>query len=187
MISENPYQDFVAIHEQMREIASNLSGKEKYCVSIGTTWIVNETVMRLLETDTEAAALINKAEREGLDRVESASLTLIFAVAARRAVVDYARRKRASKRPTSRNRIDLDEGGIALADRDRDALIEIDAAVDALDALPKAQREVVLLRFFAGLTVEETAEVLGVSITTIKECWTKAAATLRSKLKDYQS
>jgi RNA polymerase sigma-70 factor, ECF subfamily len=98
----------------------------------------------------------------------------------RRILVDHARRRRAAKRGAIR--VALDDAHAAVVDREVD-LVRLDDALSELSALDPRQGRVVELRYFGGLTVEEAAEVLGVSVATVKRDWTLARAWLFDRLR----
>ena len=95
----------------------------------------------------------------------------------RRILIDHARRRGRAKRGSAATHITLVEGLAASEPRDIDA-IALDDALVALEKLDPQQAQMVELRFFGGLTVEETAEVLGISEGTVKREWRVAKAWL---------
>ena len=108
-----------------------------------------------------------------------------FAVASqlmRRILVDYARRRLRSKRGGKQTKLPLD--GVLVISQDRcDEVLAVDEALERLAALDPRQSRVVELRFFGGLSMEETAKVLGVSSKTVKRQWSTAKAWLYGELK----
>jgi RNA polymerase sigma factor (TIGR02999 family) len=100
----------------------------------------------------------------------------------RRILVDHARSHRAVKRSGRLERVELDHGLIAVDERSNE-LLELDAALDRLALLDERQARIVELRFFAGLTVEETANVVGISEKTVKRDWALARAWLENELR----
>jgi RNA polymerase sigma factor (TIGR02999 family) len=100
----------------------------------------------------------------------------------RRILIDHARSRDAAKRSGNRERIALDEGLIAV-DAQAGELLALDAALDRLAALNARHAQVVELRFFGGLTVEETAKVAGISEKTVKRDWALARAWLENELR----
>jgi RNA polymerase sigma factor (TIGR02999 family) len=108
-----------------------------------------------------------------------------FAVAAqlmRRILVDYARSHRASKRGGNYRKLSLIEGAILVEDRNPD-LTELDEMLDRFATIDPQQGRVVELRIFGGLTVEETAEVMGISSRTVKREWRMARAWRHQQIK----
>ncbi|HUG95145.1 MAG TPA: ECF-type sigma factor [Pleomorphomonadaceae bacterium] len=98
----------------------------------------------------------------------------------RRILVDHARRRRAAKRDAIH--VAFDEAAQPVAEHEVD-LVQLDEALSALSALDARQGRVVELRYFGGLTLEEAAEVLGVSTATVKRDWTVARAWLFDRLR----
>ncbi len=99
----------------------------------------------------------------------------------RRVLIDHARTKNAAKRGGDRQRITL-TGLSAGEDESPIDLLELDAALEALDKLNPRHRRIIELRFFGGLTHEQTATVLGVSEQTVRLDWSMARAWLRQRL-----
>jgi RNA polymerase sigma factor (TIGR02999 family) len=97
--------------------------------------------------------------------------------AMRSVVVDYARRRQAKKRGGEARRIDLDEGVLRI-EQDASEILAVHEALGRLATLDERLSDLVELRFFGGLSVEEIAEVLGVSDRTVKRDWTKARTLL---------
>jgi RNA polymerase sigma factor (TIGR02999 family) len=105
----------------------------------------------------------------------------------RRILVDYARRRQALKRRRlSGNIIDAD-GGALLSDRQSQELLALELALDRLGEMSPRQRQVVELRYFGGLSPEETAEVLNVSPITVKRDWLAAKAWLKGQIRRQSS
>ena len=103
----------------------------------------------------------------------------------RRILVDYARRRQALKRRTvSRNGADADCGA-ALSDQQSQELLDLELALDRLGQMSPRQQRVVELRYFGGLSEQETAEILNVSPITVKRDWLAAKAWLRGQLRQH--
>ena len=107
----------------------------------------------------------------------------VGAQAMRRVLVNHAKSKKRLKRGGKGKRVPLDEPLAISAERDDDVLA-LDEALEKLAALDPRQAKLVELRFFGGLSVEETAEVLGVSKRTVEREWTSCRAWLRRELSD---
>lgn len=105
----------------------------------------------------------------------------VAAIAMRRILVDHARARRKLKRGGGAQRVSLDEALMVSEELDID-LIALDEALKELETLNPRHSKVVELRFFGGLTIEETAEVLKVSPSTVKEDWKMARAWLHHEL-----
>src|ERR1051325_8975783 len=104
-----------------------------------------------------------------------------FAAAAeamRRILIDNARRKRALRHGGGQQRVDFEQAELVSAIADDDQLLAVSEALDKLAAQRKVEAELVKLRYFVGMTLEEAAEVLGISVRTAKYYWTHARAWL---------
>ena len=158
------------IYEELRARAAGYLRRERPGHTLQTTALVHEAYLRLV--DARDVRWQNRAH--------------FFAIAAtvmRRILVDHARKRSASKRGGSGIRLTLDEDLAAAANGPEGVdLIAVDESLDRLAALDPQQARVVELRFFSGLSVEETAEALGVSPRTVKRDWTVAKAWLHRQL-----
>jgi RNA polymerase sigma factor (TIGR02999 family) len=108
-----------------------------------------------------------------------------FAAAAeamRRILIDKARRKRALRHGRDQQRVDIEDVDVA-APGDEDELLAVNEALDKLAAQNKIEAELVKLRYFVGMTLEEAAEVLGISARTADNYWGHARAWLYSEIK----
>lgn len=108
-----------------------------------------------------------------------------FAVAAeamRRILIDSARRKRSQRRGGGQERLDVQEIDLA-AEMPDDELLALNEALEKFAALDPSKAELVKLRFFVGLTLEETAEILGTSLATAKRHWAFARAWLYAEMR----
>lgn len=156
-----------SIDGELRRIARTCLEKEHFeCTQ--TTSLVNEAYVRLIDGK----------------RVQWHDRAHFFAVSAqimRRILVDHARARQSSKRGAGFQKLPLDEALAICAEQDLDLVALHDALTD-LAAMDQRKSQVVELRFFAGLTVEETAEVLNVSRETVLRDWRLAKAWLLSEL-----
>ena len=100
----------------------------------------------------------------------------------RRILIDNARRKRALRHGGGQQRVDLDQAELAAGNPDEE-LLAVDEALDKLAACDKVEADIVKLRYFVGLTREEVAEVLGISVRTADNYWVHARAWLFHELK----
>ena len=156
------------VYDELRARAAALLTRERPDHTLQPTALVHEAFLRL----------VDQTRVDGQDRVR------FFAVASRamrRVLIDHARKHRAAKRGGNLARITLDEAVAVSAQSDVDTL-DLEAALTRLTSLNERQGCVVELRFFAGLTVEEVAEVLGVSPKTIELDWRMARAWLHREL-----
>jgi RNA polymerase sigma factor (TIGR02999 family) len=100
----------------------------------------------------------------------------------RRILIDNARRRRALRHGGGQQRVDLEQAELAAAGED-DQLLAVHEALDKLAAHNKVEAELVKLRYFVGMTLEESAEVLGISARTADNYWAHARAWLFRELK----
>ncbi|MBN1831643.1 MAG: sigma-70 family RNA polymerase sigma factor [Deltaproteobacteria bacterium] len=157
------------VYEELRRLAHSYMRGERKGHTLQTTALVNEAYLRLLD-----CSRVNWQNR--------AHFLAISAQLMRRILVDYARSQRSLKRGRAAKRISLEEFQIASPGPDPD-LIEIDEALQSLVLVDPRKCQVVELRFFGGLTAEETAEVLGVSPDTVMRDWKVARAWLAREMK----
>lgn len=158
------------VYEELRQQAARYLRKERPGHSLQATALINEAFLRLID----------------VKNVEWQSRAHFFAIAAnlmRRILVDHARRRDAEKRGGTQMRLTLDDT-IAIAREPDVDLLAIDEALNRLAAIDEQQARVVELRFFSGLSVEETAAALGVSPKTVKRDWSVARAWLRREIGD---
>lgn len=156
------------VYDELRRLAGRYLRRERSDHTLQSTALVHEAYLRLV--DQRNVRWQNRAQFFGL------AAELI-----RRILVDHARARQAAKRGGAVYKLTLDEALDASAPRDLD-LVRLDDAMKALAELDSQQARVVELRFFAGLTIEETAEVLGISPATVKRDWLVAKAWLRREL-----
>ena len=156
------------VYGELRHQAARYLRRERLSHTLQTTALINEAYLRLIDAKD----------------VQWQSRAHFFAIAAnlmRRILVDHARRHDAEKRGGSQIRLTLDEGLAVAKETDVD-LLAVDEALDRLATIDPQQARVVELRFFSGLSVEETAAVLGVSPKTVKRDWSVARAWLRREI-----
>lgn len=157
------------IYDELRKLAAQKLGQEKPGQTLQATALVHEAYLRLVDVETPQ---------------QWQSRRHFFAAAAeamRRILVERARRKNSVKHGGQRGRIDLDE---ALAwDEPRHDVLELSEVLDQLAARDPRAAELVKLRFFAGLTGEQAAKVLGMSPRNADFLWSYARAWLYEKLK----
>ena len=152
------------VYGELRRLAGRYLRKERSDHTLQPTALVHEAYIRLI--DQHNVRWQNRAH--------------FFGVAAqmiRRILVDHARGRHAAKRGAMAPKLSLDEA-IALPDRKEFDLVALDDALNGLAKIDPQQARIVELRFFTGLTVEETAEVLGISPATVKRDWVTAKAWL---------
>ena len=158
------------VYEELRRQAARYLRRERPGHTLQTTALIHEAYIRLI--DQKNVRWQNRAH--------------FYAIAAqlmRRILVDHARSRQAAKRGGSDIKLPLEEAMIASKGREVD-LVALDEALERLAAIDPQQCRVVELRFFSGMSVEETAEVLGVSPRTVKRDWNVAKAWLRREISE---
>ena len=157
------------VHTELRRLARRQMGRERPDHTLQTTALVNEAYLRLID----------------LSRVQWQDRAHFFAMAARlmrRILVDYARSHRSQKRGGAQEKVVLDEALAVSTAPDAD-LVALDDALQRLTAVDARKGQVVEMRFFGGLSVEETAAVLDVSVETVMRDWKFAKSWLLRELK----
>jgi RNA polymerase sigma-70 factor, ECF subfamily len=161
-------QIIALVYPELRKIASQYMRKERREHTLQPTALVHEAYLRLA------------GQREQPWK----SRTHFFAVASqvmRQVLVDHARKHHTAKRGGGAIRVDFDST-LALDDGNATAILDVDKALDRLAQWDARQAEVVVLRFFGGLTEEEIAQTLNVSERTVKRDWRMARAWLKGIL-----
>ena len=135
----------------------------------------------------QPTALVHEAWRRlvGQDNPKYGDRAYFFSAAAeamRRILIENARRKRALRHGDGQQRVDLEQAELASANPD-DQMLAVDEALDKLAAYDKIEAEVVKLRYFLGMSREETAAVLGFSVRTADNYWAHAQVWLFRELK----
>jgi RNA polymerase sigma factor (TIGR02999 family) len=156
------------IYAELRRLASSYLRRERPDHTLQATALVHEAFMKLV--DQRAVRWQNRAHFFG-----------IAAQAMRRILVDHARAHSAEKRGSGERAVSLDEA-VTLVGAPSVDLLALDEALTRLTTLDPEQSRVVELRFFGGLTIEETAEVMDVSPATVGREWTLAKAWLYAEL-----
>jgi RNA polymerase sigma factor (TIGR02999 family) len=152
------------VYDELRRLAHHHLQGERAGHTLQSTALVHEAYLRL--ADQEPLRLDNRAH--------------FFAVAShlmRQILVDYARKHHAAKRGANNLTLTLDEA-VALPKKRNLRLVALDDALNGLAELDARQSQIVELRFFGGLSIDETSEVLGVSPATVKREWSTARAWL---------
>ena len=156
------------VYDELRRLAGRYMRRERFDHTLQPTALVHEAYLRLI----------------GRRNVQWQNRSHFFGVAAqmmRRILVDHARTKKAEKRGGNEPKIPLNES-FAFTDEKSADLLALDEALTRLSQRDPRQAKVVELRFFAGMSEEETAEVLDVSTRTVKRDWTSARAWLYKEI-----
>jgi RNA polymerase sigma factor (TIGR02999 family) len=156
------------VEAELRRLARGYMGRERRGHTLQATALVNEAFVRL--TDARSIGWQDRAHFLG-----------IAARLMRRVLVDHARARGYRKRGGGVQRVTLNEGLVASSEPALD-VIALDRALEALAAVDGRKSQVIELRFFGGLSVEETAEVLHVSPDTVKRDWRLAKLWLLREL-----
>jgi RNA polymerase sigma factor (TIGR02999 family) len=157
------------VHAELRRLARRQMNGERHGHTLQTTALVNEAYMRLID----------------LQRVRWQDRAHFFAMSARvmrRILVDHARARLYQKRGGGAVRVPLDDGIVSAQQRGAD-LVALDDALHALARVDARKAQVIELRFFGGLSVDETAETLHVSAETVMRDWRLAKVWLLRELR----
>jgi RNA polymerase sigma factor (TIGR02999 family) len=160
---------FPVVYQQLRDLAHQKMAREPAGLTLQTTALVHEVYLRL----SQDGSVTWENPRQFFGAA---------AEAMRRILVERARRHHARKRGGGRQRLDLDFVDLAAEPGEPEAMIALDEALGELRAFDPALGEVVMLRYFTGLSVEETAAALGSSPRTVKRDWAVARAWLSRRL-----
>lgn len=156
------------VHRELHRLAHRYMSQERPDHTLQTTALVNEAYLRLVDSS----------------RVRWQNRAHFFAICAqlmRRILVDYARSRRYLKRGGDAQRVSLDEALVVSQERGAD-LVALDDAINALAQVDPRKGRVVELRYFGGLSVEETADVLKISPDTVLRDWRLAKVWLLREL-----
>jgi RNA polymerase sigma factor (TIGR02999 family) len=156
------------VYEELRRLAKYYMRRERQGHTLQTSALVNEAYTRLLDYK----------KMRWQDRAH------FFAVAAqamRRILVEHARSHARQKRGGGAIKVSLDEVAM-MADNQAAEMMALDAALTSLAAFDPRKSQIVELRYFGGLSIEETAEVLGISVVTVKRDWSTAKLWLHREI-----
>jgi RNA polymerase sigma factor (TIGR02999 family) len=157
------------MYGQLRQAAARQLARERPEHTLYPTALVHEAYLKL-------------AEASGLTVQDRGHFVAVAARAMRQVLVDHARQRHAVKRGGGLVRTTLDDKDVAAPGALDDDLVALDAALERLGAVDDRARTIVEHRFFAGLTEEQTAELLGLSVRTVRREWVKARAWLHASL-----
>jgi len=157
------------VYSELRRLARNYLRRERQDHTLQPTALVNEAYLKLI--DQKNARWQNRAQFYG-----------VAAQLMRRILVDHARQHQAAKRGgPHQERLSITSAG-QLADKPEVDLLALHEALEELKIFDSQQERIVELKFFGGLSIDETAEVLGISHATVERDWKMARAWLRRKL-----
>jgi RNA polymerase sigma factor (TIGR02999 family) len=156
------------IYQELHRLAAACMRRERPEHTLQPTALVNEAYMRLV----------------GQRDVRWQNRSHFYGIAAqvmRRVLLDYARKRQSGKRGGRQKKVEFDEN-MCGSDQQLEAALAVDECLQRLERLDPQQGRVVELRFFAGLNVEETAQILGISTATVKREWQFAKAWLQREM-----
>lgn len=156
------------VYEELRKQAARYLRRERPGHTLQTTALIHEAYMKLV--DQKNVHWQNRAHFFG-----------IAAQLMRRILVDHARTKKRAKRGGSNIRVSFNDANVPAPSQNFD-IVAVDEALARLSEIDEQQSRIVELRFFSGLTVEETAEVLAISPATVKRDWSMAKAWLHREI-----
>ena len=162
------------VYEELRKLAAARLTREKPGQTLQATALVHDAYIRLVD--------VQKAQHWN-------SCWHFFAAAAeamRRILIEQARKKHRQRHGGQFNRVELDEAQLS-TNLPPDELLMLNDAIDALAAHDRVAAELVKVRYFAGLSMEQAAEAMGISRSTVYEHWTYARAWLLASLRDAQA
>jgi len=153
------------VYNELRRLAHSYLTRERSDHTLQTTALVHEAYLKL-------------TEQRSVNWENRAQFFAISAQVMRRILLDNARRHTAAKRGSGGQKVQLTDVENLLIEAANESLIALDLALQKLETIDPGQSKIVELRYFGGLTIEETAEVLQVSPSTIQREWTLARAWL---------
>lgn len=156
------------VYAELRRVAGRQLRNERRDHTLGASGLINEAYLKL-------------ADQLQVDWQSREHFFAISARAMRQILIDYARKRNAEKRGGDWDRTSLENKGLPF-DAPVADLLALDQALERLSAVDERLRRIVEYRFFRGLTEEETAELLGVTVRTVQREWVKARAWLYKEL-----
>ena len=161
---------FELTYDDLRHLARSYLDGDTPGNTLQPTAVVHEVFLKLIN-------------HEKVDWRSRSHFFAIGATAMRQVLVDHARRRTAAKRGAGRTRVSLDERLTVSVEQEEDVL-ELDEAIERLSQIDERRARIVEMRFFAGMTLEEIATVLGVSQRTVKRQWAATSSWLRAELQE---
>ena len=157
------------IYDELKRLASSYPRRERVNHTLQPTALVHEAYMKLI--DQKRVQWQNRAHFFG-----------IAAQVMRRILMDHARKHQADKRGGEAEKLPIEEEILVVSHEKSAELIALDDALQELAKIDEQKAKIVELRYFGGLSIEETAEVMGVSVPTINRQWRMAKAWLYSQI-----
>jgi RNA polymerase sigma factor (TIGR02999 family) len=159
------------VYDELRRLAHSYLTRERSDHSLQTTALVHEAYLKLVD-------------QRSVNWQNHGQFFALSAQAMRRILIDSARRRTSVKRGSGGTKLSLDEAATVCGETANESLLALDVALQELEKVDAEQAKIVELRYFGGLTIEETAEVLKTSPATVKREWTMARAWLYQALSD---
>jgi RNA polymerase sigma factor (TIGR02999 family) len=157
------------LYDELRVMAKSRLAGERGGHTLSATAVVNEIYLKL-------------AQHRRISAPDRAQFLAVAATTMRRVLVDYARARRRKKRGGGAANVPLDQVEHLLSDSEADEILALDSALSRLAEINPRGAEVVQQRFYAGLSLEDTASLLGVSAKTVQRDWIAARAWLRKEV-----
>jgi RNA polymerase sigma factor (TIGR02999 family) len=157
------------VYDELHRVASQRLRRERPGHTLGATALINEVYLKMV-----SHKLLEMADRNEFLAVASRIM--------RNILVDYARTRRRAKRGGGQAPVPLDDVAAFLSDQEAEEMLVLDEALERLMRIDERAGLVVQYRFFGGLTLDETAEHMGIAKRTIQRSWTMARAWLRMEM-----
>lgn len=157
------------VYDELRTLARSHLSRERVGHTLGATALVHEAYLRLHRQEA----------------IHPETRSHFFAIAGhtmRRILVDYARARKRLKRGSGAEHVSLVEAQAAISDEEADEVLALNDALDRLADINERGSRIVEMRYFAGLSAEETADALGLSVRTVHRGWVSARAWLRKEM-----
>lgn len=168
--NQEAYNDlFPLVYGKLKELAFSQLNREFHEHTFSRTDLVHEAYMKLVD-------------QTSIDYTDSTHFYAIAARSMRQILVDYARKKKAQKRGGDKRDLTLDENAVDIREH-AGQILQLDEHLEELTNLNERLGKIVELRFFAGLSIEETAEMLNISTSTANRDWAKARGWLYMRLR----
>ena len=164
---------FPLVHPELHRLAHHYMSRERAGHTLQTTAVINEAYLQLVDS--------TRAVWQGRTHFIAAAAQIM-----RHIMVDHARKHQSLKRGGGALKVTLDEGALVTETRARE-LLDLDEALERLAVQDAQKSQIVELRYFGGLSVEETAEFLKLSRRTVEREWTAAKAWLYRELSEEQT
>jgi len=156
------------VYPELRRLARRYMGREKQEHTLQTSALINEAYLRLVD-------------QQNVQWQDRGHFYAVAAQVMRHILIDHARKAKYEKRGGGAQHLELDEGALLRHERATE-LVDLDEALTSLERLDTRKSKIVELRFFGGLTVEETAEAMDLSAVTVMREWRAAKAWLHREV-----